>query len=50
MVVNDERRLVEHELRELREEATRNDRRQWRGLWIATTVVFALLAWLLFWP
>lgn len=50
MVVKDERRLVEHELRELQEEAARTDRRQWRGLWIVTLVVFTVLSWLFFRP
>ena len=50
MAIDDERRLVEHELRQLREEEARTDQRRWRGLWIGTVVVFALLAWLLFWP
>lgn len=50
MGVGDERSLVEGELRKIKEEAARADRWQWRGLWIATVVVFAFLSWLLFWP
>ncbi len=49
-MADEERRLVQEELRKLQEQAARADRRQWRGLWIVTLTVFALLSWLLFRP
>lgn len=48
VMAQDERRLVELELLEMRQKAARTDKWQWRGLWIVTLAVFALLTWLVY--